>query len=246
MSLFCFHHDDIDSLAAKQQQEQLQEQQQEQQQKQQDVKLDPEEASQQVGRMVEILALNEEPQHQAAAATQKQLSFGDWMEAKELRLALAIAESEAANSSSSSSSSINISSKRMQKIQNIHRGAKHQSSLETIQEANISTMEYVTASGCRVTAFTSADDSQAGSPAKVCPYHAQFQPHCSNCANYQFLVQKHQHELHEARAIEASLDQSSITYSASGRPRCSKHFEDMQEWCTTCQRVVALLDQFAD
>ena len=101
--------------------------------------------------------------------------------------------------------------------------------------------EYVDSSGCTQTVFTDGS-IKSSSQVPMCTMHHVYHPHCQACANHQFFKEKHNHDVELAKAIEASLDTSCVIYMDS-MPYCSKHADNMVEFCQTCKQVCDLRDQ---
>ena len=113
--------------------------------------------------------------------------------------------------------------------------------------ASLHASKYVGIDGCMHTLFTVSPDGAC--PVGACPVHwHDYQPHCSDCSKAQHLHWQSSHELAENAAIQASLDNSEIIWTSldgQSKPTCSKHHEDFQELCPTCQEVVRMYDSAA-
>ena len=119
----------------------------------------------------------------------------------------------------------------------------HKTGLEAIPEVHVDeamhVSEYVDSSGCSQSVFT-GECIKTSAPVPMCPKHLlDYQPHCRECANHQFLMQKHHHDLQLAAAIESSFDSSSIIW-VDALPWCSTHYDNMMQCCHTCQQVFEL------
>ena len=200
-------------------------------------------------------------------------SFGKWQEQQELDIALALTVeqqvvSQIASSSSSSSSSNSAAAtaaavlaaaqqKKTKEFKNkkVPRSALsdfHSRPLQPIQEQPILAAPYLTPSGCLEIMFNQDDDAVAHHP---CIKHGvDYHPHCRDCVNYQFMLEKSQYAMAEQTALELSLDNSKIVgvegwegWSGPVGPytQCSKHGEDFKEDCPTCVRICDLKDQWA-
>ena len=120
--------------------------------------------------------------------------------------------------------------------------------LEAIPEVHVDeamhVLEYVDSSGCSQIVFTDERIQQC-SQVPMCPIHLlDYKPNCRECANHKFLKEKHTHDVELAKAIEYSLDSSSIIYIDS-LPCCSKHTTNMMQWCQTCNQAFELREQFS-
>jgi hypothetical protein len=114
---------------------------------------------------------------------------------------------------------------------------------QTVSYGEICPLQYQSSSGSMETYFTK---EPAGDAVQLCSQHGlDYQQGCMACANHQFFAQKLQHELTYQTAIELSFDTSFILWSlvnGQQRPMCSKHMEDMQEQCPTCQQVCSIFE----
>ena len=118
--------------------------------------------------------------------------------------------------------------------------------LQPIQEQPILAIPYQSPSGCLETMFINQEDAMSEDDDVVahrpCIKHGLgHHPHCRDCVNYQFMLEKSQHALAEQTALELSLDNSKIV----GLQACSKHGEDFNQHCPTCVKICAFKDQWA-
>ena len=128
----------------------------------------------------------------------------------------------------------------------------HPKPLQPIQEQPILATPYHTPSGCLETMYINQEDDDAVAH-KHGPYNVRpcikhgldHHPHCRDCVNYQFMLEKNQHAMAEQTALELSLDNSKIVGPVGPYMQCSKHGEDFQEYCPTCVRICGLKDQWA-
>ena len=111
--------------------------------------------------------------------------------------------------------------------------------LDTIHEQP---SQYVGHGGCMDIMF-SAEWNESD---VVCQRHgSEWEPHCRHCANHQFMVHKHRHEVNEAIAIQRSMHNTSVIWVERGGQlwaTCSNHpNNNKQEYCSACTMVVQLL-----
>ena len=86
--------------------------------------------------------------------------------------------------------------------------------------------------------------SDADAPSIVCTFHGRDpQPHCRHCANYQYMVDKYNHQMAETTLILASLgyikweETDGLLFA-----KCSIHaHDDMREGCSACQQLDAMI-----
>ena len=121
--------------------------------------------------------------------------------------------------------------------------------METIDEImgphdQIHASEYIDSSGCTATIFTDKPTTTS-SQVVMCPMHQlEHNRYCRACNNYQFMKEKQQYSMAMQNSIQDSYDTSSIIF-IDHLPYCSSHEQDMKEWCGTCNKAVALIDQMA-
>ena len=82
----------------------------------------------------------------------------------------------------------------------------------------------------------------------VCHLHGSaWKPHCRHCANHQFMVHKHRHEVQQATAIQRPMHHNSVIWVERGGqllPTCSNHPNDNKQVdCSACTMVVQLLEE---
>jgi hypothetical protein len=110
------------------------------------------------------------------------------------------------------------------------------------QHEQIHTSKYTDASGCTLT-FLTEEPTSTSSKITLCPlHHHQFNRHCRHCSNYQHMVEQQQYSMAMQNSIQDNFDQSTIMF-IDGLPCCSSHDQDMQDWCGTCNKVLALREE---
>ena len=203
------------------------------------------------GQMHTILALHDptssSKQSTAAAAQESQpissssssspaaaaSSFGKWQEQQELDIALEVSAAETLAAAQQNRNKKKVPRSR----------AAHTKPLQPIQEQPILATRYRTPSGCFEIMFNQDDDAVAHHP---CNLHGlDHHPHCRDCVNYQFMLEKSKYEMAEQTALQLSLDNSKIVGPVGPYMQCSKHGENFQEDCPTCLRICGLRDQWA-
>ena len=180
----------------------------------------------------------------AAAA----FSIGKWQEQRELDIALALPLEEqlpSSSNSSSSSSSISNSAAVLAASAKKTKGFKNKKvatkPLQPIQEQPILAIPYQSPSGCLETMFINQEDDDAVAHRPCITHGLDHHPHCRDCVNYQFMLEKSQHAMAEQTALELSLDNSKIV----GLQACSKHGQDFNQHCPTCRKICDLQDQWS-
>ena len=142
------------------------------------------------------------------------------------------------------------------RIRNQRKGPKHASNvperyvaMAKIDEIvgshdQLHASECIDSSGCTATIFTDKPTTTS-IEVLLCPIH-QLEPnrYCPACSNYQFMKEKQQYSMAMQHSIQDSYDTSSIIF-IDQLPYCSSHVQDTQEWCGTCNKVVALRYQMA-
>ena len=211
-----------------------------------------EQEHQQRGQMHTILALHDptssSKQSTAAAAQESQptssssssqaaaaSSFGKWQEQQELDIALAATAAAVLAAAQQN--------RNKKKVPRWPLSDFHPKPLQPIQEQPILATPYRTPSGCLEIMFNQDDDAVAHHP---CIKHGLgHHPHCRDCVNYQFMLEKSQYAMAEQTALQLSLDNSKIVGPVGTYMQCSKHGENFQEDCPTCLRICGLRDQWA-
>ena len=219
--------------------EEQQQQEQQQQQQQQHIQSPTEQQLQQ----------QQQQQHKPQA------DLGAWLVAWELDLAIAMSLRDASGFDKATSSSSSISSSSSSSSSNSSAAAivaapvlqKNKKEPNNIVNATLDTIDeqpsqYVGLDGCMHTMFT----AEWNASDVVCPHHgSEWEPHCRHCANHQFMVHKHRHEVNEAIAIQRSMHNTSVIWVERGGQlwaTCSNHpNNNKQEDCSACTMVVQLL-----
>ena len=112
------------------------------------------------------------------------------------------------------------------------------------QHDQIHDSTYVDSSGCTAT-FITDRPTTTSSQIVMCPLHQlQHNKYCQACVNYQFMKEKQEYGKAMQHSIQDSYDTSSIIF-IDELPYCSSHDLEMQEWCLTCNKGIALRDKMA-
>ena len=233
-----------------------------------------EQEHQQRGQMHTILALHDptssSKQSTAAAAQESQptsssssspaaaaFSFGKWQEQEEFEIALAlsikqqvVSQPASSSNSAAATAAATLAAAQQNKNKNKKKVPRWPLSdfqtkpLQPIQEQPILAAPYKTPSGCLEIMFNQDDDDAVAH--HPCIKHGlDHHPHCRDCVNYQFMLEKSQYARAEQASLELSLDNSKIVGPVGPDMQCTKHGEDFQEDCPTCLRICGLRDQWA-